>query len=95
MTARRTKSTATTKGGALSPTAATKASASPKSAKSRRLDGDGAVSQLSVEQERDALRFELDTARERIAELEHRQAEIARRITAVLKSLHALKDDDA
>ena len=44
----------------------------------------------AAERDRDALRFELDAAHDRIADLERRQSEIAKRIASVLKSLHNL-----
>jgi hypothetical protein len=47
----------------------------------------------AVVQERDALRLELDTAQERIADLERRQAAITKRIALVLKSLHNLRNE--
>jgi septal ring factor EnvC (AmiA/AmiB activator) len=47
----------------------------------------------AAEQDRDALRFELDAAHDRIADLERRQAELAKRIASVLKSLHNLDVD--
>lgn len=47
----------------------------------------------AAERDRDALRFELDAAHERVADLERRQAEIAKRIASVLKSLHNLSAD--
>jgi tetrahydromethanopterin S-methyltransferase subunit B len=46
---------------------------------------------ITAEQERDRLRFELDAAHERIAELEKRQAEITRRLTAMLKAMESLR----
>jgi chromosome segregation ATPase len=49
---------------------------------------------MTIEQERDALRFELDTARERIADLERRQKEISRRLSAILKSLQTLRAEE-
>jgi hypothetical protein len=92
MTVRRPKSSPKAKAGPAS------LILQPGKATKRQVDtgaGAGRAPSLSVEQERDILRFELDAARERIADLEHRQAEIARRIASILKSLHTLKGDEA
>jgi hypothetical protein len=49
---------------------------------------------LTADQERDVLRFELDAARERIVDLEYRQAHLSRRLAAMLKSLEALRAEE-